>query len=229
MDILLLASSLYIAHLVRFDFNIPSEHLQLFYKILPLVLITKLIIFFYFDLYRGMWRYTSVTDLFNIIKASIISTLLIVSVILFSPRRFLGFPRSVFIIDWCLTILFISGVRLYVRFFYEYQTVEESNRNTIISLLRRLGRRGTGSTNLLIIGAGDCGEKILREIRDNARLQYNVVGFLDDNPAKIGMKIHGVSVLSYVSDIKVAAKKVSADEALIAIPSANSKEIRKIV
>ena len=158
--------SLYFAHMVRFDFYIPSAHLHLFYKILPLVLITKLVCFYYFDLYRGMWRYTSLTDLFNIIKASSISTLLIVGIILFSPHRFLGFPRSVFIIDWCLTILFISGVRLCVRFFYEYHTVEESNRNTIISILRILGRKKARGINLIIIGAGDCGEKIFREIKD---------------------------------------------------------------
>jgi FlaA1/EpsC-like NDP-sugar epimerase len=85
------------------------------------------------------------------------------------------------------------------------------------------------SKNLLIIGAGDGGEKIYREIRANARLQYHVVGFLDDSPAKIGMKIHGVSVLGGTSDIKVAAEKVGADEALIAIPSANSIMKRRIV
>ncbi len=69
----------------------------------------------------------------------------------------------------------------------------------------------------------------MREIRDNARLQYNVVGFLDDNASKVGMKIHGVPVLSDIRDIEAAAQKVNADEALIAIPSANSKEIRRIV
>jgi len=81
----------------------------------------------------------------------------------------------------------------------------------------------------LIIGAGDCGEKIFREIRDNARLQYNVVGFLDDNPVKVGMKIHGIPVLSDIRAIETAGQKVNAEEALIAIPSANSKEIRRIV
>ena len=98
-----------------------------------------------------------------------------------------------------------------------------------MSLFKILAKKRAGSTNLLIIGAGDCGEKILREIKDNARLQYNVVGFLDDNPKKVGMKIHGVPVLSDIDDIELAARKVKADEALIAIPSANSKEIRRIV
>ena len=61
--------SLYLAHLVRFDFRIPYQHVSLFFKILPLVVVIKLVSFFYFDLYRGMWRYTSITDLFNVIKA----------------------------------------------------------------------------------------------------------------------------------------------------------------
>jgi FlaA1/EpsC-like NDP-sugar epimerase len=228
-DTFLLIASLFFAHLVRFDFDIPQGNIDLFFKILPLVLITKLSCFFYFDLYRGMWRYTSTTDLFNIIKASGISSLVIVSIILFSPYRFLGFPRSVFLIDWCFTILSISGFRLFVRFYYEYQTTQGSRQITLLSLLGLLKRRRAGSKNLLIIGAGDCGEKIFREIRDNARLEYNVVGFMDDDPAKVGMKIHGVPVLSAIKDLDVAAKTVKADEVLIAIPSANSEEMRKIV
>jgi FlaA1/EpsC-like NDP-sugar epimerase len=229
IDVCLLALSLSLAHLVRFDFDIPPAHLTLFVKVLPLVLITKLVCFSFFDLYRGMWRYTSTTDLFNIIKASSISLLFIVSVILFSPYRFLGFPRSVFLIDWCLTILFISGFRLFIRFFYEYESTEELDRSAFASIWRMLRKKKSGSKSLLIIGAGDGGEKILREIRDNARLQYNVVGFLDDNPVKIGMKIHGIPVLGAIDEISTAAKTTRANEVLIAIPSANSKQMRRIV
>ena len=81
----------------------------------------------------------------------------------------------------------------------------------------------------MIIGAGDCGEKILREIRDNASLKLKAVGFLDDNRNKIGRKIHGVPVLGLVSEISAAIKKVSADEALIALPSATGQQMREIV
>ncbi|MFC1882179.1 polysaccharide biosynthesis protein [Thermodesulfobacteriota bacterium] len=195
---------------------------------LPFVLITKIVSFYLFDLYRGMWRYTSIADLLNVIKASTLSTLLIISFILFR-YRFLGFPRSVFLIDWCFTVLFVSGLRLAVRIFFETISENRSWLDTFRSLLGNGNIKIPDSINLLIIGAGDCGEKIFREIKDNARLQYNVVGFLDDNPAKVGMKIHGVPVLSGISDIKVAAKKASADEALIAIPSANSTGMRRIV
>jgi len=82
---------------------------------------------------------------------------------------------------------------------------------------------------LLIIGAGNGGEKIYREIHDNARLQYTVIGFLDDDLTKIGRKIHGVPVLGRIDDIKKIAKKMNADEALIAIPSATSNQMRKIL
>ncbi len=191
-------------------------------------MIAKIACFYYFDLYRGMWRYTSIADLINIIKAVSVSTLLIFCFFLLK-YRFVGFSRSIFLIDWCLTILFISGFRLVVRLYFEMAGTGQSWLETLRSIVMPLKRKIPATRNLLIIGAGDCGEKIFREIRDNARLQYNVVGFLDDNASKVGMKIHGVPVLSDIRDIEAAAQKVNADEALIAIPSANSKEIRRIV
>jgi FlaA1/EpsC-like NDP-sugar epimerase len=227
-DLLLLTGALYVAHLIRFDFNVPSHFLSGFFRMLPYVLITKIVCFFYFDLYRGMWRYTSIADLINIIKAVSVSTLLIFSFFLLK-YRFEGFSRSIFLIDWCLTILFVSGFRLLVRIYFETTGSGTSWLETLSSMVTPLKRKIPGTRNLLIIGAGDCGEKIYREIKDNAGLQYNVVGFLDDNASKVGMKIHGIPVLSEIDDIVAIAKKVKADEALIAIPSANSTEIRRII
>lgn len=228
VDMLLLTGSLYAAHLIRFEFDIPPYFLAPFYWMLPFILITKITCFYFFDLYRGMWRYTSIGDLLNIIKAASVSTLIITFFILIR-YHFIGFSRSVFLIDWCFTILFVAGFRLIVRIYFETIAGGLSWLDTIRSFIGPLKRKVPGTKNLLIIGAGDCGEKIYREIRDNARLQYNVVGFLDDNPAKVGMKIHGVPVLSFISDINVAAQKVKADEALIAIPSASGKQVRQIV
>jgi FlaA1/EpsC-like NDP-sugar epimerase len=192
------------------------------------MLVIKLLIFYYFDLYRGMWRYTSISDLFNIIKAASISSFLIVSIIVFWTR-FVGYPRSVFIIDWCLTVLLISGFRLGIRLYFEL--VSEQKPWDIVSrtLFGSLRKERHDRKNLLIIGAGDCGEKIYREIRDNARLRYNVVGFLDDDEDKRGMKIHAIPVVGQIEDIKDITKKLSADEALIAIPSTSSQQMRRIV
>jgi len=229
IDILLFAGSLYVAHIVRFDFNIPQQNLRLFYWMLPFILVTKTVSFLYFDLYRGMWRFTSIADLLNIIKASSISTLMIICFILFSSYRFVEFPRSVFIIDWCLTILFISGFRLSIRIYFVHLSDNASWLGAVQVFCDLLTRKITAKKNLLIIGAGNCGEKIYREIRDNSTLQYNVVGFLDDDPKKVGMKIHGVPVLGRTKDIDTAAKKMGANEILIAIPSANSQQMRHIV
>ncbi len=216
-DLFLLAGSLYIAHLIRFEFNIPAYFMDTYFRMLPFVLIIKIFCFYFFDLYRGMWRYTSIQDLLNIIKAVSTSTLLIICFILIR-YRFTGFSRSVFLIDWCLTILFISGFRLGVRMFFEYIAVKGSRPSVQISLSRLFKEKSGDIKNLLIIGAGDGGEKIYREIRANAGLRYRVVGFLDDNPAKIGKKIHGVPVLGRINEIEKAAAKFKADEVLIAIP-----------
>jgi FlaA1/EpsC-like NDP-sugar epimerase len=179
-------------------------------------------------LYRGMWRFTSIADLINIIKSSSISSLLIICIILIK-YQFIGFSRSVLLIDWCFTILFISGFRLAVRFYFETTNDEQTWFNALRSLIGPLRRKTPGSKSLLIIGAGNCGEKIYREIRDNARLTYNVLGFLDDDPSKQGKKIHGIPVLSAIEDVKAIAAKAHADELLIAIPSASAKRMRAIV
>jgi FlaA1/EpsC-like NDP-sugar epimerase len=218
-----------LAYLVRFDFHLPQPHAVLLYRIVPLVLIIKIIIFYFFDLYRGMWRYTSVSDLLNIIKASSVSSLLVICIILFTHFRFIGFPRSAFIMDWCFTILLISGYRLGIRLYFEKVSSEKTPDMLTRQVFTLFFKKITEAKRLLIIGAGDGGEKIYREIQNNARLQYAVVGFLDDDLAKVGRKIHGIPVLGCISDIKKIAKKINANEALIAIPSATSKQMRNIL
>jgi FlaA1/EpsC-like NDP-sugar epimerase len=228
VDVVLLAAALFDAFLIRFEFSIPPYYLDLFLRMLPYVIVTKIACLYFFDLYRGMWRYTSISDLLNIIKAATASSLLITIFIAFK-MRFIGYPRSVFIIDWFLTILFIAGFRLLVRLFFERLAREKSNKSMSQQFVSLFKRYPKNVKRLLIIGAGDCGEKILREIRDNSSLKLKVVGFLDDNRNKIGRKIHGVPVLGFVSEISSAIKKVRADEALIALPSATGSQMRKII
>ncbi|MFO7688426.1 MAG: nucleoside-diphosphate sugar epimerase/dehydratase [Desulfobacterales bacterium] len=227
-DLVLLTAALYSSLLIRFEFSIPSYFLASFLEMLPYALLTKIACFYFFDLYRGMWRYTSISDLLNIIKAAAVSSLLIVAFIAFKTR-FIGYSRSVFLIDWFLTILFIAGFRLVVRLFFESFTRNESGQRTRPSLVGMLSRKRKNAKKLLIIGAGDCGEKIFREIQNNASLPYRIVGFLDDNRNKIGRKIHGVPVLGRIDEIGAAIKKVQADAGLIAIPSATGQQMREIV
>ena len=228
-DILLLTSSLFLAYLIRFDFHLPQPYSILLYQLLPFVLIAKIGSFYFFNLYRGMWRYTSISDLLNIIKASCVSSLVIICLILFSHSRFIGFPRSVFIMDWCFTILLISGYRLCIRLYFEQISNDKTSSIPTRQVLTIFFKKMAESKRLLVIGAGNGGEKIYREIHDNARLQYTVIGFLDDDLAKVGKTIHGVPVLGRIEDIKRIVKKVNIDEALIAIPSATSEQMREIL
>lgn len=227
-DVFLFVAAMYASYLVRFDFIIPKRYWFLMLKLMPLTLIIKIVIFHFFGLYRGMWRYTSIADLFSIIKAASLSSLSIITFILLSTR-FIGFPRSIFIIDWCFTIFFISTFRLLIRIFFVHLSEKGSLLSTTEKFWILLKKKHPDKKNLLIIGAGDCGEKIYREMRDNLNLKYNVVGFLDDNPEKIGKNIHNVPILSKVKNVKFAAKKVDAHEILIAIPSASYSQMRSIV
>ncbi|HUU80216.1 MAG TPA: nucleoside-diphosphate sugar epimerase/dehydratase [Acidobacteriota bacterium] len=228
VDALLLSAAWYSAYLLRFNFQVPPEHWGVITLTLPFIITTKIVIFYLFNLYQGMWRYTSIGDLLNIIKAAIVSSLLIVSLIFFT-RTLDTFSRSAFLIDWVLTIVFISGYRVGIRLYFWVGSRGNTSLIDALSLLTTRQEIRTDAKNLLIIGAGDCGEKMYREIRDNARLRYNIIGFIDDNPAKVGMKVHGIEVLGTTRELKTIYAKVRADEALIAIPSATSEQMRSIV
>ena len=229
IDALILVFAFYAAHLIRFEFAIPDYYYYYFIRMLPFVLIIKMVSFYFFDLYSGMWRYTSIMDILNLIKAATVSSLIIICLILYFTR-FFNISRSVFVVDWFLTIFLMSGFRMLFRLYYDKHV---SNDNfwkvTTQAIFQPLKKKEPASKKLLIIGAGDCGEKIYREITNNKSLLYNVIGFLDDDSAKLGKKIHGVPVLGNINNIQLIAKKNKADEALIAIPSANTRQMRKIL
>ena len=223
MDILIFGLSFYLAHLLRFDFHISGERLNLFYKTLPLIIGVKIICFYFCDLYRGMWRFTSINDMKNIVRASIISFSIILFSILFY-NRFEGFARTVFVTDLLFTILFIAGLRMIVRLYFESNSSHYGQDQCIEDFEDTIKPKRT-----LIIGAGNTGEKIFRLLRDTSTHNAKIVGFLDDQPVKIGKKIHGVKVLGTISDVKRIARKMGVTELVIAVPSATSQQMRKIV
>jgi len=227
-DVLLLAAAFIGAHLIRFEFNIPVHFAQSLKQMMPWVLLAKLSCFYFFGLYRGMWRYTSITDLLGVIKSTIVSTLFILAFILFKSG-FIGYSRSVFLIDFLLTMLFIAGFRISVRLFFDRYSKETPTPTDFLSIFKFLANKKKDRIKLIIIGAGNCGEKIYREIHNNSALKYNIVGFLDDNKNKIGRTIHGIPVLGRIDEIITLTKKTKANELLIAIPSARGKQMRRIV
>ena len=200
VDFILICVAYISAYLLRYEGVLSIESQNLIVKSLPIVVIVKYIVFFKFGLYRGIWKYVSVPDLITVFKAVFSASLASMAVILFI-WRFHGFSRAVFITDWLLLFVFISGARILERIYKEI--FDQASLN---------GKR------VLIYGAGDAGEVTLREIKNNKLLQYKPVGFLDDDEEKIGRRIHSVPVLGSRRDIPEVVKHNDVDELIVAIP-----------
>jgi len=216
-DIVLVSFAYWLSYLIRFEWEIPAENLPALKNTIFGVVAVKEMHFFYFNLYRGMWRYTSLVDFLNVIKAVTISSISVILIILFF-YGFLGFPRSVFILDFLLTLFFIAGIRLAVRLYL-------SQRQT--AFLSVFGKNDMRGKRILLIGAGNTGEHVIRELMDNALIRMFPIGFLDDDRAKLSREIHGVPVLGRIDQIKEV--KVDYDEILICAPSATGAQMRRIV
>ena len=210
-DVLLAVVSYWFAFLLRFNFSVPEVFYQKMLVSVPILVVIRSFSFFFFGLYSGIWRYASISDLARILKAVALSSILFVVYVTFF-YRLADFPRSVFIIDCFIVICFIGGSRFLYRLSREFYITKSKN-----------GKR------ILIIGAGDAAERLLREMRQNPNIDYDIVGFLDDNPAKKGRRIHDVPILGQVDDIEKIGKKENIEEAIVAIPSISGKGMRTIM
>jgi len=216
IDAVLVATAYICAYLLRYEMQLPAYEWQRNIQILPYLILLKLSCFFMFGLYRGMWRYTSLQDIKNVLKAMVVSSLILVFAVMYI-YRFEGYSRAVFVIDWLLTILFVGGVRIGVRLFL-------ANNNASFWTPTK---KGPINKRMLIIGAGAAGEKAVREIIENPSLKLNPIGFLDDDPQKQGKAIHGAIILGAVDEIDQLCEDF--DEILIAIPSVRGEQMRRIV
>jgi len=150
-------------------------------------------------------------DLISIMKAVSVSSILI-TLSLYLINQFIGYARSIFFIDWLLLIVMIGGFRFSIRLSKEIRHI--NNRN---------GKRA------LIVGAGEAGESILREMIRNRALNYNPIGLVDDDPSKIGSKVHGIKVLGDRTKIPILVSRHGVEEIIICMPSANSSQIKIII
>jgi len=219
-DAVLVAAAYLLSYYLRFDGDIPARELANWKRTVVWTVPLKLACFYFFGLYKGMWRYTGIYDLENLIKACVISSGIIVFILVLKVR-FVGFPRSVFAIDLLLTFLFVSGARVGIRLLLS--SGRERSRFPFFN------KKDENKERVLIVGAGDAGEKLIREIKDNPGIKYDVAGFLDDDKRKKSQTIHGVPVLGSVDEVKSITEKEEIDEIIIAISAASAGEMRRVV
>ena len=214
-DIILISFSVFMAFLLRFDANIPSQYFNTIFSLTILVLLFSLPAFYFFRLYSFSWSYVSTDELISLAKATIISFLLLVVVFLVFNDRviFQNFPRSTFLIIYFLVFMFCGAIRFSKRIYFQL----------FITGLEK------GKEKTLIIGAGDAGEQILRSILASRDNFYLPVGFIDDNSIKQGVAIHGLKVLGKIDKITDIARDKGVKQMIIALPSANSQTIKEAV
>lgn len=199
------------AFLLRFDFSIPSTYVRDLTWAVPIWVIVKTLTFQLAKLNRRGWRYVSFVDIYRLVVANSTASVLSCCVILLLLPR--GFPRSLYAIDFILCVLGTAGLRASVR---------------MIAELTRTPRVA-GEKRALIYGAGDAGITLLREIRNNPRLPYHVVGFIDDSAGKQNLRLGGVSVIGQGVEVATLVTKLAVDIILIAIPSATGAEMKRIL
>ncbi len=220
LDLIIFIGAFYGAYLFRFDFNLPGYAQTQCFELLKYTLVIKFSVFLGLGLYRGMWRYTSLRDLWHILEATFLQSLILITVVLYK-FGFGGFSRGVFIIDWLLTVFMCGGMRVMIRSFY---AIKDGN-----SIQLSPESCPVNGENVLIIGAGRAGEKVVREIRSSGQLKYLPIGFLDNDKSKRGRTIHGVPVLGPLSDIQELVANKCVNEILIAVAEASGKEMREII
>ncbi|MCI5142928.1 MAG: polysaccharide biosynthesis protein, partial [Candidatus Electrothrix sp. ATG1] len=174
-DILLLILAHCVAYLLRFDGVLDYIQLQQIVTVLPIILAVKLPCFYAGGLYRGMWIFTSFDEIQSVIRSTSVSSALLIAIIVFLTR-FEGLSRSVFILDAFFTFAFIGGLRSTIRYLYEKKKR---------SFKEGIAHKNIPRKRLLLLGAGDAAEKIIRELKDNPQLPYKVIGLLDDDLKKI--------------------------------------------
>jgi FlaA1/EpsC-like NDP-sugar epimerase len=210
-DLVMVPSAWFFAFWLRhnlgsFNFTLQDHFLQPLLIIIPIQLLT----FYLIGLYRGIWRFASLPDLMRILNAVIIGTA-ISMLVMFAFTRLEGIPRSVPVLYTILLVMFLSGPRMLYRWSKDQR------------LTPAHGQR------VLVVGAGEAGEMLVRDLKRKHRESYTPIAFVDDHERRQGRDIHGVPVLGTVDDIVQISTKRNIDLIMLAIPSASGRQLRRAV
>ena len=212
IDAALLALAYWLAYVLRFDNGIPDRYQELLGQTIAFVVVGKLAIFAVFGLYHKLWRFVDQQDFESIVRAVVVSTLVLIGGLFLAPVD-TDPPRSVIALDFLIALALIAGSRYGVRMANE--------RN------RRIPQKG--AREVLVVGAGNGGQAVAWEMRRNPELGTVPIGFVDDDPRKRGMRIAGLKVLGATGELQRVLDDAEPDEVVIAIPSAPGVVRQKVV
>lgn len=204
---LLVLSSLVLAWLLRFDFSLPFRHLLLWTA--PILIGVRLSSLRLFNLHRGWWHFSGISEALNILKAVTLGTVCFYLIVI--SFGFFAFPRSVYLLEGVLTAGLLSGGRLMSRV-----------------LAETMRRDSKTSKRVIIIGAGFAAQMVIREVTHSGS-GYCVLGCLDDDESKLGIAIHGVTVLGRTEELPAILAHYLADEVVIAVPSATGEQMQRFI
>ncbi len=220
-DIFLSLVSVLLSYIVRLELIaiFPTYQYSLLWMLLTAALI-KPVVYFFFGIYSHIWRYASTRELILILSAVSTASFILSGIMigLFGLGVFRGFPRSVLVIDWLFSLVFVGGTR------FVFRVLAESPPSTASRSILPTRRKKW----VLVVGAGDAGAMVVREMLKNPQINMRPIGFLDDDESKQGSKIHGVPVLATLDKIEDVLSKHHVDEVVVAIPSASGQIVRKI-
>jgi len=220
-DLVLIVVAVLGSYALRFEldrfffFYIPSA-----LWMIGVALAVKPLTYYFFGLYRRMWIYASTRELTLIVAAVATASVIVsaVMLLLIVMKAFVGFPRSVLVIDFFLSLVLTGGMRFTLRLLAENRVSQAINSGLSPKQFQRA----------LIVGAGDAGALVVRELQKNPQLYLTPVGFLDDNPAKQRQQIHGVPVVGTLTDLSRSIDIYHAEQVIIAIPSAPGRVVRLV-
>jgi FlaA1/EpsC-like NDP-sugar epimerase len=211
----LIALAWWLAFWLRFDKGVPPPYHRLMMDTILVVIAIKLAVFIVFGFYNRWWRYVSTRDMWGAARGVTVACLVTDLVVYFAhPVKGFPLPRSVAVIDWLLLLAFVAGTRLIARSMIE--------RPGAASLIAR-------GKEVIIVGAGDAAQLVIREMLKAPALGYTPIGLIDDDPRKKNLRLHGIRVLGTTDDLRRILRDNPPDEVLIAIPSASGGTRQRVV
>jgi UDP-GlcNAc:undecaprenyl-phosphate GlcNAc-1-phosphate transferase len=211
LDVVLIVLAYWSAYAIKFEPFSDSPAWKLFLRTLPVLVVVRLGAFLLFGVYRGIWRYTSIDDLMGFAKAVAAGSAVSLMIVLFK-FRFQGFSRTIFMIDALVMFMLLAGSRVTFRFFRQVLPAA----------------KGEKTQRVLIYGAGDAGELLLRELLNNRDLSYAPVGFIDDDPKKQGKVIHGFRVFGGNGMLGKIVSDQQIEQLLISTPRISEERLAEI-